>query len=47
MFFRPGWKNVATIATAMPNAPIQLPLRACAGSDRKRSARMKQTIVTM
>ena len=25
---RPGRKNVATIATAMPKAPTQLPLRA-------------------
>ena len=46
MFCRPGRKNVATIATAIPNAPTQLPCRARAGLDRKRSARMKQMIVT-
>jgi hypothetical protein len=43
---RPGMKNVATMAIAMPNAPIRLPWRARAGLERKRSARMKQTIVT-
>ena len=43
---RPGRKKVATIATAIPNAPTQFPLRACAGFERKRSARMKETIVT-
>ena len=46
MFFSPGWKKVARIATPIPNAPIQVPCRARAGWERKRSARMKQTIVT-
>ena len=47
MFFRPGWKNVARIATAIPKAPTQVPFLACAGLDRKRSATMKLTIATM
>ena len=33
--------NVTTIATSIPTAPIWLPRRACAGYERKRSARMK------
>jgi hypothetical protein len=37
--------QVTTTATSMPTAPIWLPRRACAGSERKRSARMKATIV--
>jgi hypothetical protein len=39
-------KKVATIATAIPNAPIRFPFRARAGWERNWSARMKQTIVT-
>ena len=39
-------KNVATIATVMPKAPIRLPFRAFAGCERNWSATMKQTIVT-
>jgi hypothetical protein len=39
-------KKVATIANAIPTAPIQLPYRARAGCDRNWSATMKQTIVT-
>ena len=35
-----------TIASAMPTPPIQFPFRACFGEERKRSARMKQMIVT-
>jgi len=42
-----GRKKVATMATVMPKAPIQVPLRACAGDDRKRKARMKLMMVTM
>ena len=43
---RPGCASVTTIATAIPNAPIQFPRRAVVGDDRNRSARMKQMIVT-
>jgi hypothetical protein len=39
-------KKVATIATAIPAAPIVLPYRARAGWERNCSATMKQTIVT-
>ena len=39
-------KNVATIANAIPTAPIQLPCLAFAGCERYWSATMKQTIVT-
>ena len=42
----PGRASVTPIAHAIPNAPIQLPFRACFGDERNRSARMKQTIVT-
>jgi hypothetical protein len=35
------------MATAIPDAPTQFPCRARAGEERKRSATMKQTIVTM
>jgi len=36
--------QVTTIATSIPTAPIWLPRRACAGLERKRSARMKLAI---
>ncbi len=39
-------KNVATIATAIPNAPTRFPLRARAGWERNWSATMKLTIAT-
>jgi len=42
----PGLSSVATIAITIPTAPIQLPRRAVAGDDRKRSASTKHTIVT-
>jgi hypothetical protein len=42
----PCWASVTAIATSMPAAPIQVPRRAVVGDDRKRSARMKQMIVT-
>ena len=42
----PALSSVATIATTIPTAPIQLPRRAVAGDDRKRSASTKHTIVT-
>ena len=43
MFVQPGrGRTSPTIATTMPTAPTQLPCRARAGFDRKRSARMKQ-----
>ena len=38
--------QVTTIASTIPAAPIWLPRRACAGFERKRSARMNVTIVT-
>ena len=41
-----GCASVTPIATAIPTAPIQLPRRAVVGDERKRSARMKQMIVT-
>ena len=37
--------HVTTTASTMPTAPIWLPRRACAGSDRNFSARMKLAIV--
>ena len=40
----PALIQVTTIATSMPTAPIWLPRRACAGLERKRSARMNATI---
>jgi hypothetical protein len=40
----PALIQVTTIATIIPAAPIWLPRRACAGFDRKRSARMNATI---
>jgi hypothetical protein len=43
---KPVLTSVATIAIAMPTAPIQLPRRAVAGDDRNRSASTKHTIVT-
>jgi hypothetical protein len=42
----PAFRSVATIAITIPTAPIWLPRRAVAGDERKRSARMKQMIVT-
>ena len=36
--------HVTTIASSIPAAPIWLPRRACAGFERKRSARTKETI---
>ena len=42
----PSSSSVLTIARIMPTPPIQLPRRACFGDDRKRSAKMKQMIVT-
>ena len=45
-FPMPSSESVVAIATTMPTPPIQLPLRACFGDERKRSARTKQTIVT-
>ncbi len=42
----PVWAPVTTIASAIPAAPIRFPSRACFGEERKRSARMKQMIVT-
>ena len=40
----PARTQVTTIATSIPAAPIWLPRRACAGLERKRSARMNVTI---
>ena len=42
----PTLSHVTTIASSIPAAPIWLPRRACAGLERNRSARMKETIVT-
>src|SRR6266540_6048716 len=41
----PPRANVAAIAIAMPSAPMRLPIGAVLGEERKRSARMKATIV--
>ena len=41
----PTLTHVTTIASTIPAAPIWLPRRACAGLERKRSARMNETIV--
>jgi hypothetical protein len=41
-----SWRNVTTIATSIPAAPIWFPRRALAGFDRNFKARMKVTIVT-
>ena len=43
MLRRLGWKNVAPIATAMPNMAMKLPDRARLGFDRPLRARMKVT----
>ena len=42
----PSSASVVAIATTIPAPPTQLPFRACFGEERKRSARMKQTIET-
>ena len=42
----PSSSNVVAIATIIPTPPIQFPLRACLGDERKRSARTKQMIET-
>ena len=42
----PSSARVVAIATIIPTPPTQLPLRACFGEERKRSATMKQTIAT-
>ncbi len=42
----PSRARVVPIATSIPAPPTQLPLRACLGEERKRSATTKQTIVT-
>ena len=42
----PSSSSVLTIARIMPTPPIQFPRRACLGEERKRSAKMKQMIVT-
>ena len=41
----PAFTQVTAIATSIPAAPIWLPRRACAGLERKRSARMNVTMV--
>ena len=42
----PSSRRVVPIAMIIPTPPIQFPRRACFGEERKRSARMKQTIAT-
>ena len=42
----PSSSSVLAIARIMPTPPIQFPRRACLGEERKRSAKMKQMIVT-
>ena len=42
----PSSSSVLTIARIIPTPPIQFPRRACLGEERKRSAKMKQMIVT-
>ena len=42
----PSWASVTAIASAIPAAPSRFPWRARFGEERKRSARMKVTIVT-
>ena len=42
----PTFTQVIAIAISIPTAPIWLPRRACAGFERKRSARMNVTIVS-
>src|SRR6266508_3540869 len=42
----PRCANVAPIAIAIPSAPMRFPIGAVFGEERKRSARMKATIVT-
>jgi hypothetical protein len=41
----PSRSSVVPIAISIPAPPTQFPRRACFGDERKRSARMKQTIV--
>ena len=42
----PSSASVVPIATSIPTPPTQLPLRACFGEERNRSATMKQMIAT-